>query len=87
MTAQTTQVPKATDESALLREAAAKIEAALATLNTTQARCNCCRGKTFENYDHAKVFEMFSNSPEKLRQAANRLDNSAAAPPTNVHDC
>lgn len=61
--------------SALLRNAARLVERALIQLNTTEVRCQCCNDRLFENIDHAKVYEQFTDLSVKLRAAADRVSN------------
>lgn len=59
----------------LLRAAAALVEAALAQLDRTETLCGACGQKHGTVYDHWKIGQQFEALPEKLRNAAARLDN------------
>jgi hypothetical protein len=63
---------------ALLRDAAALVEAAIARLDRSTTICTCCRTPRASNYDHWKIGQQFEDTATKLRTAANRLDNAAA---------
>lgn len=60
----------------LLEAAANLIERAVAQLDVEHDRCPGCGNKRFRNMAHARVFEQFAESPEKLRRASRRLQES-----------
>lgn len=63
----------------LLTEAAAKVEAALAVLDSSTHACERCGSRLFDQYDEMRVRERLDPTPEKLRIAASRLRNSKGA--------
>lgn len=58
----------------LLREAAPLIAAAVQLLDIEEHACEHCHVKKFDNFAHAKVFRAFADTPGKLLDAADRLD-------------
>ena len=62
----------------LLREAAVRIETALILLNTAEHPCEQCGSSRYENFEHAKTYRQFCDTPQKLRDAADRLDRKAS---------
>ena len=62
----------------LLREAATRIETALVLLNTAEHPCGQCGSSRYENFEHAKTYKQFCDTPQKLRDAADRLDKKAS---------
>lgn len=58
----------------LLREAAVKIETALVLLDVRESECGHCHTRRFANFAHAKTYKSFSDTPMRLRDAADRLD-------------
>ena len=59
----------------LLREAAEKIDAALACLNARASPCRACGHKAFENFQQAKAHSNLRGIPKKLRIEADYLDH------------
>ena len=62
--------------SGLLRAAARLVERALIKLDMTEAPCPHCAARLFENMDAARVYEQLTDLPEKLRNAAERVEGS-----------
>jgi hypothetical protein len=56
----------------LLRSAARLVEEALKQMDMTETACTC-GARHFHNPVDAKVHEQFSETPRKLRDAADRL--------------
>jgi hypothetical protein len=65
----------------LLREAARQIDAALAQLDTHSTDCPTCARKYFRNFAHARAHGKLADIPERLRRAADTVEQSAAAAP------
>lgn len=68
---------KQPDAPTLLREAAEKIDAALALLDTNADKCSGCGGRRFRNFAHANVARNFNETANKLRDGAAKLQASA----------
>ena len=62
-----------------LRKAAREIESALILLNVREVKCDTCAARHFENPDEAKAYEALSDQPDKLRRAADRLEQGVAS--------
>lgn len=62
---------------ALLREAAQKIETALVLLDTREKECGECGTRHWANLKQARIYQKFTDTPHKLREAATQLDNNA----------
>jgi hypothetical protein len=60
----------------LLRDAAAKVEAATALLDLTTTPCPQCGDPLFDQWDAAKVRERVVGTAGRLRVAAARLRNT-----------
>ena len=60
----------------LLRNAARLVERALIQLDMQEAACPHCDARTFANREHARVYEAVTNIPERLRNAAERLQEA-----------
>lgn len=58
----------------LLRSAARLIERALIQLDMRESPCLECGTKLFAKFEHAKVYQSFSETPDKLKGAAEKLD-------------
>lgn len=58
----------------LLRSAARLIEKSLLKLDMAEASCPSCTARLFHDREHARVYESLANTPEKLRNVAERLD-------------
>ena len=69
----TTEQPKTPQQ--LFREAAAKIESALVLLDMRETACSTCGSRRFENFAHAKAYRAFTDTPTRLLEAADRLDD------------
>jgi len=67
------QMDNAARASALLQEAAKKIETALVLLDTRERDCNECGTRHFTNYVHAKAYKQFADAPMHLRTRAEEL--------------
>jgi DNA repair exonuclease SbcCD ATPase subunit len=65
----------------LLREAARAIDAALRKLDMHSADCPTCGRKHFRNLTHARTHEQLVDLPEKLRRAAEKVEQSSAVAP------
>lgn len=61
-----------------LRDAAAQIETALVLLNTSSYKCKCCGADRFESFEEAKTYQQFSDTSQKLKASADRLDKKAS---------
>lgn len=59
-----------------LRDAAKSIESALAQLDTHSTDCQTCGRKHFRNLTHARAYEQLADLPEKLRRAADKVEQS-----------
>lgn len=57
----------------LMRDAARLLETALVLLDTSSTACPHCGRKHFTDIAHARVYEQFSDAPERLRRAADRV--------------
>lgn len=66
------------DAPGLLRSAARLVERALGQLNAARRVCPECSVLLYEDKDQGRVHEQFAETPRKLREAANRLDNATA---------
>ncbi len=64
---------RAMDATGLLEAAARLVERAIIQLNVSKTECLGCGGQLFENRTHAKVYERITNTPDKLRDAAELL--------------
>lgn len=66
----------------LLREAARRIETVLVLLDTRGSYCPTCGRKHFENLPHARAYEQLTDTPDKLRRLAEKIEQPApiAAP-------
>ncbi len=64
------------DAPTLLRSAARLVEKALIQLDVKSAPCPHCATTLFHNREVARVYEMVTDTPDKLRRAAERLDHS-----------
>lgn len=60
----------------LLQAAARLIEKALIKLDTKSVDCPHCETQLFRNRDHGRVYERLSDTPTKLRNCAEVLDQS-----------
>jgi cell division protein ZapA (FtsZ GTPase activity inhibitor) len=60
----------------LLRDAAREIDDALAQLDTYSSDCPTCGRKHFRNLTHARMREQLADLPEKLRRAADKVEQS-----------
>jgi len=58
----------------LLRDAAKTIEEATALLNTRSTPCGECGRKHYENLAQARAFEQLADVPDKLRRAAEKIE-------------
>ncbi len=69
--------PMATELDApdLLRSAARLIERALIQLDVRESNCLECGTRQFRNLAHAKVYEVTTDKPRQLQEAASRLEN------------
>lgn len=64
----------------LLREAAAKIETALVLLNAKEHKCSECGSRhAADNRVHWFAYNAFTNTPSKLREHADAIDDDARA--------
>lgn len=63
-----------------LRSAARLVERALDQLDLKEAPCAHCGTRLFHNMPEAKINEALANTPERLRSAADRLDELAGKP-------
>jgi hypothetical protein len=63
------------DAPALLRQAAALVERALIQLDMREAPCLECGTRHFRNREHAKVYERLTDTPSKLVNTADMLEN------------
>lgn len=59
----------------LLRNAAKLVDRALLKLDMREYPCLECGTRHFRNRAHAKVYEALTNTPLRLQEAANRLEN------------
>jgi len=60
----------------LFREAAARIETALVLLNAREHDCTTCGAPIFDDKVEMRIYEQFTNTPEKLRVAAERVETN-----------
>lgn len=58
-----------------LMQAAQAIDEALALLDARTERCRCCNALRGLNFTEWKVHGMLANTPDKIRNAARRLDD------------
>jgi len=63
-----------------LRAAARHIEAALVLLDMRKQDCGECGTPHWANLDHARVYQQFTDTPQKLRDAARRIETAGNAP-------
>lgn len=70
----------------LLRNAATLIDRALLKLDGTSAECAHCRSVQFKNRAQGRVYQQFAETPDKLKKAAARLENSEGAGPDEGFD-
>jgi hypothetical protein len=66
-----------TNPSQDLRAAADAVERAISRLDTTEHPCPVCGCRVLANLPEGRIAEQFGPLPERLRNAANRLDNAA----------
>jgi hypothetical protein len=63
----------------LLRAAARLIERALIRLDMREEKCERCSTKHYLNFEHAKVYQSLTDSPDKLERLAALLDGDPKA--------
>lgn len=61
----------------LLRSAARLVERTLIKLDMVEANCPTCEARLFRNREHARIYEQISDTPDKLRRLADRIDESS----------
>lgn len=72
-----TEMVDAQGAAALMRSASALVRQALERLDVSERDCDACGSRHFANRAHAKVFEQFQRTPDKLAEAASRIENDA----------
>lgn len=68
------QEMKASD---LLRNAARLVDRAMLQLDHTFTPCRCCHVPVYRNTAQARIYERLTDTPEKLRGIADKLDEAA----------
>ena len=68
-----------------LRSAARLVERAIIQLNMAEAPCPNCNARLFADRESARVYEGLSDTPDRLRKTAERIDEAkrTGARPSN----